>query len=195
MARTTNEDRHRDVLDAAVEVIREKGLHGASIADIAAAAGVSKSTLFHYFSSKGALVERLQARLREIAEEELDAVPASPPEERLRALLHVHASHCVERVSSPVLVAFLQQWGPPTSDHGRQQVEARAGYEQRFVDALTDGIATGALRAVDPRHTALGLLGTTTWMAMWYRPEVDGPLPEVVDRLLDAAFNGLRASL
>jgi|TARA_B110000263_G_scaffold213076_1_gene196882 AcrR family transcriptional regulator len=60
IARPTNTDRHRELLAAATVVIRECGLHGASMANIAAEARMSKSTLFNYFSSKNELVDRLQ---------------------------------------------------------------------------------------------------------------------------------------
>lgn len=195
MARTTNEDRHRQVLDAATEVIRRKGIEAASISDIAEAAGMHKSTLFHYFSSKAELVERLQERLSEISRDELAAVaddPALSPEARLRALVHIHAHHCVERLSSPVLVAFMQQWGPPSTEHGRQQVLGRQRYEAVFEAAVVACVADGTFRPGDTRVITLGLLGMTTWMAMWYQPGVDPPLTAVVDELLSMALDGLR---
>lgn len=196
MSRTTNQARHREVLDAATAVIRQRGLAGASLADIAAAAGISKSTLFHYFSSKEELVDRLQERLGEIARDELGAVLATPSltaAQRLRALARVHAHHCVERMSSPVLVAFVQRWEASSGERGRQQLDARHSYEAIFENVFRAGVAAGEFRDTDPRITVRGILGTTTWIAMWYRPGFDPPLTETVDLLLDPWFAGIAA--
>ena len=43
------------LLDAALSLIREKGYASTSVADLCAAAGVTKGALFHYFESKDAL--------------------------------------------------------------------------------------------------------------------------------------------
>lgn len=45
----------RRLLDAAVDVIRSKGLAGTTVDDLCAAAGVSKGAFFHHFPSKEAL--------------------------------------------------------------------------------------------------------------------------------------------
>lgn len=197
MARPTNTEKHRAVLDAATVVIRERGLHAASMSAIADAANMSKSTLFNYFESKAELIERLQERLFEIARDELasvaDATDLSPVE-RLRQLLHIHAHHCVQRLSSPVLVAFIQRWGPPNSEHGQQQITARRRYEVVFERALAECVAGGEFNEVDVRVATLGLIGTTTWIAMWYVEGEDRPLPVIVDDLLDMCFVGLRST-
>ncbi len=46
---------HTKLLDAAVQVIREKGYCGTSVDDLCAAAGVTKGAFFHHFKSKEAL--------------------------------------------------------------------------------------------------------------------------------------------
>lgn len=56
------------ILDAALEVFGELGLHGASIREIAARVGVSHQSLMHYFPTKNALLmavlRRRDERLR-----------------------------------------------------------------------------------------------------------------------------------
>lgn len=43
------------LLDAAIDVIRHRGLHATSVDDLCAAAGVTKGAFFHHFESKEAL--------------------------------------------------------------------------------------------------------------------------------------------
>jgi AcrR family transcriptional regulator len=51
------EDQRRRVLDLASKVFADRGLDDVTMADIAAAADVSRATVFNYFGSKYALVE------------------------------------------------------------------------------------------------------------------------------------------
>jgi len=41
-----------DILDAAAQVFRQKGFHGASMSDIAEAVSLQKASLYHHVSSK-----------------------------------------------------------------------------------------------------------------------------------------------
>ena len=51
------------LLRAAVQVISERGLQGATMQQVAQAAGVTTATLYNHFSTKEALVQRLAATL------------------------------------------------------------------------------------------------------------------------------------
>jgi AcrR family transcriptional regulator len=53
------ERRREQLLDAALDVFARKGIAGASVKDIAAAAGVTQGLLYHYFEGKNALLESL----------------------------------------------------------------------------------------------------------------------------------------
>jgi AcrR family transcriptional regulator len=67
------EERRRQILDAAVRVFARTGYHGSRVGDIAEEAGVAHGLLYHYFTSKeavlqtifrenwGALIERFRA--------------------------------------------------------------------------------------------------------------------------------------
>jgi AcrR family transcriptional regulator len=51
------EERRREILDAAVRVFARKGYHTCRVGDIAEEAGVSHGLLYHYFDSKEAILE------------------------------------------------------------------------------------------------------------------------------------------
>ena len=55
-SRTRLERRESDIMEAATRLFADEGFHGTSTRKIAAAAGVSEGTLFHYFSTKNALL-------------------------------------------------------------------------------------------------------------------------------------------
>lgn len=55
-SRTRLEQRESDIIEAATRLFADEGFHGTSTRKIAAAAGVSEGTLFHYFSTKNVLL-------------------------------------------------------------------------------------------------------------------------------------------
>ena len=55
-SRTRLEQREADIMEAATKLFASEGFHGTSTRKIAAAAGVSEGTLFHYYSTKNVLL-------------------------------------------------------------------------------------------------------------------------------------------
>jgi TetR/AcrR family transcriptional regulator, fatty acid metabolism regulator protein len=70
---TSQEDKRRLILDAAVRVFAQKGYHTSRVGDIAEEAGVAHGLLYHYFRSKEELLETI---FRETWRDVLDAVRA-----------------------------------------------------------------------------------------------------------------------
>jgi TetR/AcrR family fatty acid metabolism transcriptional regulator len=68
---TSQEDKRRLILDAAVRVFARKGYHTCRVGDIAEEAGVAHGLLYHYFRSKEELLETI---FRETWRDVLDAV-------------------------------------------------------------------------------------------------------------------------
>src|SRR5262245_22773000 len=56
--------RDEEILRIAAEVIWKKGFAGAKLDDIAAAAGIVKGSLYHYFESKEEIYDRLIKNVR-----------------------------------------------------------------------------------------------------------------------------------
>lgn len=69
------------ILSCAAEVFARKGYEGASLSEIAAAAGIRESSVYNHFEGKAAIMTRLLEIFRE------DAPKARPPEEKLERML------------------------------------------------------------------------------------------------------------
>ena len=55
----SQEDRRRQILDAAVRTFAQKGYHASRVSDIAEQAGVAYGLVYHYFESKEAVLEAI----------------------------------------------------------------------------------------------------------------------------------------
>ena len=93
-AKPTPEARRQQILDAACDVVRQAGFHGASMAEIAKAAGLSVGQIYRYFENKEARVAAIVAQdLAEMREKfaELESRPGT--------LLDAMLDHIDEAVS------------------------------------------------------------------------------------------------
>ncbi|WP_295957823.1 TetR/AcrR family transcriptional regulator [Rhodoferax sp.] len=76
MARPRSIDKHAAILDAAIQVIAQRGLAATPTSAISKAAEVAEGTLFTYFKTKDALVNALYLEIkREMADAMMDSFP------------------------------------------------------------------------------------------------------------------------
>lgn len=97
MARQVKPDeyaaRRGEILDAAIELLRDKGYERMTIEDVLAKTGMSKGALYHYFRSKYALLEGVVEAMGDGALRELWAVVDDP---KLSAIDKLHAYFLTE---------------------------------------------------------------------------------------------------
>ncbi|HMI98456.1 MAG TPA: TetR/AcrR family transcriptional regulator [Gaiellaceae bacterium] len=92
MPAATQEEKRRQILDAAVRAFARKGYHACRVGEIAEEAGVAYGLIYHYFGSKEELLEtifrdtwtQMLARVREVQEE---GGPAGEQVRKVTALL------------------------------------------------------------------------------------------------------------
>src|SRR3954454_2109354 len=85
--RKTKEERRDEILDAALAVFAEQGLHGSSTEDVAKRAGISQPYVFRLFGTKKELFKAVVARcFRETLEAFQRAAEGKRGEEALQAI-------------------------------------------------------------------------------------------------------------
>jgi AcrR family transcriptional regulator len=165
--RTQAERRSRSeeaLLDAAAELIAERGVERASLASIGERAGVSRGLPTHHFGAKTTLVARLAERTQEqIAEFMLERRGPRTDITGLDVVYNtVDAYLELFQHPSPDIRALLVMWGSTFSSSS--SVEGMADAERRSYEGLAEVIAAGqndgSIRAdVDPTAVAVLLLG------------------------------------
>lgn len=177
------------VEEAAVAVLRQKGLAGLTMDAVAEAAGVSKGTLYNYFKNKDDLLEAAHERCFGPLEEQLDALLAkrdAPVIQIVEAMVRAILNY-VER-DRPLL--FVLHECPALEQtrirHEREYVEDLAKLIQR-------GIKAGELRQQDPRASAWFILGLLSYVCRGpqERPELCPPVKRLPEWVTDFVLHGL----
>ncbi len=187
-----SEQRIPEILDAAAQVFSEHGIDGASMAQIAKAAGVSKAMIYYYFDGKEALVTALVENLFDADQAGLEALIASdtPALQRLdRYVVDLVDLLESNAVLYPVFAAFKAR----SARVGEVQ-RTMGRYFTRYVDAfasiIQQGIDAGQIRAVEPRVAALTLTAVVEGSILM-RHTLGRPLPEVLPPSVSLFLQGL----
>ena len=177
--------REARLLEIAEGLLRDGRFEATSIAEIAAAADITRSAFYFYFASKEALLERLiETTLYELIDRrlaDLDA-PDKAPAERLRDLLHGVAEMWVEHAVVLSAAAELAAGVPALFDR-------IAGVIASGVEAVSRMLAEHD-EDTDPVH-ARETVSALLWMGerTFYVLARSDPSPEefhaLADRLLD----------
>jgi len=162
------DERPSEILGAALPVFAERGLAGARMEDIAARAGVSKGTLYLYFSGKE---ELFQEAIREKVAQILEGLASSaPPGEavlRLTRFMEAYWAHLRRPHFASLyrlIMAELHQF-PDLTRFWADEVSGRV--IGLLAEIIQDGVEAGTFRPGDPQVTARMIVGLLVQHAVW----------------------------
>ena len=176
------------LLEVAVAEFNTRGYDATSMEHLSQAAGITKSSFYHHFSGKEAL---LRAAL-EHALDRLFAVLDEPgaqqggPVDRLRHIVRGQVAVLVEDL--PYVTLLLRVRGNTETE--RWALERRRTFDAHVASLVRDAVVAGELRAdVESWLAARLLSGLINSIVEWYRPGRGmADLPDAVAR---AAFDGI----
>ena len=172
MARTRAldfEDKQRLILDGAARVFAEMGMDKASMALVARRCGVSKALLYHYYTSKDALIfDIIHGHLEDLETALATADrPDLPPPDRLR-----------------ILVRQVLENYRDADDHHKVQLMATSALtpdQMQEIHTLERAIVrrfSAVIRQINPdldrdrpllMPVTMSLFGMVNWVYMWFR--------------------------
>jgi AcrR family transcriptional regulator len=154
--------------DVALRVFAERGYDGASMDDVARAAGITKASIYHHVSGKEALLERGLGRaldaLFAIVEE--SAAREGRAIDRLRYIVGRVAETTMHLL--PELTVLFRIHGASKSE--RDAVERRRTFDRLVTDIIAQAQRDGDVRAdLDARLLARLIFGMSNSVVEWYR--------------------------
>jgi TetR/AcrR family transcriptional regulator, cholesterol catabolism regulator len=163
------DNRRAEICRTAAQIIRDQGYDATSVNEIARALGITKAGLYHYISSKEALLFEIMSFGMDQIEAEVVAplVGVSDPEERLRQILIRHAT-IATRAHGAVAQLADEIRALPTPLRRKIQQRTR-DYFHLVRDTLAELRTAGRLRDVDLTVAAFTLLGMILWTPRWFR--------------------------
>ena len=145
------EHRRRQLIDTAIEVIAGQGLSQASLANIAAKAGVSKGIIAYYFNTKDELVEQIMSFLMHDLQDYIRGRLESTKNGSEKLHAYVSAFFEFAKAHRDKYAAFIELW-TSISSQAESNPFGSVSYEQcrsYIGKILRDGQKLGEFSAVD----------------------------------------------
>ena len=144
--------RREAILAAAQNVFAHKGFDGATIADIASAAGVASGTVYLYYESKIDLFAALNSQLWEVVNSAMRDADA-PPDVRGGTEARIHAVYnAISRNRDLLRIVFLNP--DPRTEVARRMDSDDQERIRPLKDLLQGGLDAGTVRDTDPTMLA-----------------------------------------
>jgi AcrR family transcriptional regulator len=182
--------RRSELTREAARLFAEKGYHGTSIGDLAAAMGVQKGSLYAHIESKQDLLWELAREGAAAFHDSLDAIPEDlAATERLRLALRAHLRVVAEQLD--VATVFVREWRYLSAGRRDEFLAERRRYEERIRELFREGRELGELRSdLDEAIAALLFLSAANWAYTWLQAGRD--TDALADRFYALLVDGMR---
>ena len=180
-----------DILEAAAQVFRQKGFHGASMQDIASAVSLQKASLYHHVSSKQEILLALLDRALELLLERISSISNQDisADAKLQQMVRAYLRILTENMDLSSVLLFEHR-SLERKQHARH-VPNRDKFEALWRTVLEEGVAARLFKCDDPALSTRAILGIMNWTITWYRPEGALEIDQIADHYSNLLLNGL----
>ncbi len=177
----------REILLATASELNERGYHATNMEDVAARMGLTKATLYHYFTSKDVLVAECLSFVGNEVNERLATLATrtagQSPTERLRALLREQLTILVRDYPEAGRL-FTQPLDWPAG-HQNLVRRLRDRHDQFLREIIQDGIASGNFRNADATIVGHCIQGAVEHAPEWIRGDPGAEHATVAEQVID----------
>jgi AcrR family transcriptional regulator len=188
--------RRKLLIEEAANLFHTRGLRETSLADIAAAGGIDRATIYYYFSNKEEIVAEVlrEALTDTVAEHRRIAASELAPDVKLRQMIAAsmeafdrHYPHMFVYVRADIERSLI-------SRELRRFLQRNARAELAlWQDVIAEGVDAGTFETDLPLHVAASaVLGALTSAHWWYQPGGPDAPSVLADGIADLVLAGLR---
>jgi len=140
-------DKRNEIVQAALELIAERGFHGAPMAMIAEQSGVAVGTIYRYFENKDVLINALYHELEEMIMAAIREGYSTEKPFRER-FLHLWTTLLRYFITYPLHFRYIEQYhnSPYGVSLRRDRLLSKVEDHEIFTEFFTEGIAQQVLK-------------------------------------------------
>lgn len=181
------------IFTEAARLFAERGFAGTSLLDIAEAMGMTRPALYYYVKNKDELLAQLVTETTEASAAEIRRLAKHPDSDaavRLRGVVYATALRRAIDPNRFQLLVRSEAELPP--DLARSHRAAQRATLRELILLIEDGIEAGQFRPVEPRTTALAVIGMCNWIAWWQHSLGEKTPAEIAEQMADLAVGMVR---
>lgn len=174
----------------AAQLFATRGFYNTTLTDIAQQLHITKPALYHYFSSKDAILLECTSNALAAVEDEFRRAQAHG-QTGLAKLEHflVWYAENMTTVFGACLVRIAEQDLEPATQRGLNA--AKKTVDGCFRKLIEQGIADGSIAPCDSKIAAFTAAGAVNWVGHWWKPGARWSAREAAERVVQCVLNGL----
>jgi len=180
-----------DILEAAAQVFRQKGFHGASMQDIAETVHLQKASLYHHVSSKQEILFEILDQALQLLLDRISSITTQniPADKKLQLMIREYLQILVENIDLAAVLLFEHR-SLERKQHARH-IPNRDKFESLWKEVLVEGTRAKLFKCDDPGLATRALFGIMNWTITWYRPDGEKTIEQIADNYSKLLLNGL----
>ena len=178
------------ILEAAAELIQERGYVNVTLDQIAERLHISKVSIYHHWTSKQELIFDLHRIAYKIVIESLEKIAGDTgsPDSKFRRAIENHVCQAVVAGIGPMLPQ--QDW-LVISRHKREIVKLRDTYEGMLCRIIDEGIEKRIFKRIDVKLLVYTVVGAANYTWVWYSPKGTMTPKEIAAHMSDFILSGI----
>jgi len=180
-----------EILDAAAQIIREKGFHATSMQDIAAAVDLRKASLYHHVTSKQEILVDLLDKALDLLIDNMEQVVSQqiPAADKFRLALQSYFHTLTENIG--LTSVLLLEHRSLESEYRDRHLPRRDRYEQYWRKIIQEGVEQGVFACEEINMAVKAILGVANWTIIWFKPDGKYTSDQIAEMSADLLLNGL----
>ena len=160
----------KKITKVAASLFAKKGYNGVGVAEIGAASGFGRGTLYHHIESKEGLLHEIASHYISDLVESGQKITREHPDPVLRlSALSRHLMSVISNSLAEIVVCFREVQSLTGSRHNEVMC-MHAEYQQIWSEAIEEDVRQNVFREVD-KIAVKGLLGMYFYSCLWLKPD------------------------
>jgi TetR/AcrR family transcriptional regulator, cholesterol catabolism regulator len=184
----------RDIIvEAAVQLFREKGYSATTMRDIAEKVGMEAASLYNHIKSKEEILRDICFGVAANYHAHLEQVLAQKmsPLNKVKMLIRLQIAMITSNPSASLISNF--EWKHLTEEDKMMFIKTRKGYEDGFRKCIESAMAVGEMKKMNSTVAMHAILASVRWMDQWYRADGDISSDTLEEDMITLLLNGLES--
>jgi TetR/AcrR family transcriptional regulator, cholesterol catabolism regulator len=181
------------IVEAAVQLFREKGYSATTMRDIAEKVGMEAASLYNHIKSKEEILREIcfgvaanyHAHLEQVLVQKMS------PLNKVKMLIRLQVNMITSNPSASLISNF--EWKHLTEEDKMMFIKTRKGYEDGFRRCIEAAMAVGEMKRMNSTVAMHAILASVRWMDQWYRADGDISSDTLEEDMITLLLNGLES--
>jgi len=181
------------ILTESAKLFRRKGYSATTMDEVAAAVGLSKASVFHYFESKEEILYKITKPAFEVGVDLLCETVESDltPKEKLGKALH-HQLGLIDQYFPRYFMLSEQDLNCVSKQMRKEMSPLMDRYEDLWREIIAEGVSAGQFRTdLNIKLITSAILGMSAWILKWYKKSDALSVAEIAEQYIAFIGGGL----